>query len=146
MKAAEGKIGRVFVVRLEEGDMIPYCLEEFAKDNNIRVGLVTIIGGVGEGNVVTGPRHSDEMPPNPIIKPVKEAHEVLGTGFIAPNEDGSPVLHIHGVLGRDGQAIGGCLRPGVKTWLVGEAVILEITGTKSKRIMDEISGFALLEP
>ena len=146
MKAAEGKIGRVFVIRLEEGDLIPTCLEDFARENSIEVGLVTLIGGIGEGNIVTGPRSSDKMPPDAIITSIVGVHEVLGTGLIARDKDGNPVLHIHGAFGRDGEAMAGCMRPGVKTWLVGEAVILEITGTEAKRIMDKKSGFVLLEP
>jgi len=31
MKACEGKIGRVFVVRLEDGDVVPECIERFAR-------------------------------------------------------------------------------------------------------------------
>jgi len=70
MKAAEGKTGRVFVIRLEDGDVVPACLEEFAKKNNIKVGFVTIIGGMVEGNIVTGPRETEEMPPDPILTPI----------------------------------------------------------------------------
>lgn len=146
MKATEGKIGRIFVVRLEDGDVVPDCLEEFAKKNNITVGFVTIIGGIGEGEVVTGPRNSSEMPPVPIYLPVEGAHEVTGTGVLAPDQDGRPVLHLHAALGRAGKTITGCLRPGVKTWLVGEVIICEILGVASKRILDDKSGFALLEP
>jgi hypothetical protein len=40
----------------------------------------------------------------------------------------------------------GCLRPGVKTWLVGEVILYEIAGTKATRVMDGESGLALLEP
>ena len=56
MKAAEGKFGRIFVIRLEDGDIVPACLEEFAQKKNIKVGLVTMIGGLGAGDVVVGPR------------------------------------------------------------------------------------------
>ncbi|KDR94128.1 hypothetical protein SAMN02745945_00812 [Peptoclostridium litorale DSM 5388] len=34
MKATEGKLGRVFVIRLEEGDILPDCIEEFASVKN----------------------------------------------------------------------------------------------------------------
>jgi hypothetical protein len=39
-----------------------------------------------------------------------------------------------------------CLRPGVKTWLVDEVVLQEIIGVSSKRLLDKMSGFSLLEP
>ena len=146
MKATEGRMGRVFVIRLEDGDVVPACLEEFAAKNGINVGFVTIIGGMAEGNIVTGPRKSDEMPPDPMTIPVKGAHEVVGTGVIALDDAGQPKLHLHAVLGRSDKVIGGCLRPGVKTWLVGEVIMCEILGVTSKRVFDEKSRFALLEP
>jgi hypothetical protein len=39
----------------------------------------------------------------------------------------------------------GCLRPGVKTWLVAEAILYEILGAKVKRVKDKKSGFTLLQ-
>lgn len=145
MKASEGSIGRVFVVRLEDGDIVPDCLEAFAKDKGIRVAHVVLIGGIGGGEVVAGPRKSGEMPPDPVLLPVDGAHEVAGVGIIAPDKEGNPVLHIHAALGRAGQTLTGCLRPGVTTWLVGEAIIYEITGTGARRLPDEASGFNLLD-
>jgi predicted DNA-binding protein with PD1-like motif len=145
MKASEGKIGRVFVVRLEDGDIVPDCLERFAAEKSIKAGHVVLIGGIGGGEVVAGPRKSDEMPPDPIHIPVDGAHEVVGLGIIAPDKDGKPVLHIHASLGRAGKTLTGCLRPGVSTWLVGEAIIYEITGTTAQRLPDKESGFDLME-
>jgi predicted DNA-binding protein with PD1-like motif len=55
------------------------------------------------------------------------------------------VLHIHASLGRAGKTLTGCLRPGVTTWLVGEAIIYELTGVDAKRLLDKRSGFDLLE-
>lgn len=146
MKAAEGKMGRVFVIRLEDGDVVPACLEEFAAKNNVQAGFVNIIGGMWDGNIVTGPRRSEEMPPDPMLTPVEGAHEVVCTGVIALDEEGQPRLHLHGALGRGGTVIGGCLRPGLKTWLVGEVIMCEILGVESRRIFDERSRFPLLRP
>ena len=145
MKASEGRIGRVFVIRLEDGDVVPDCLERFAAEKDIKVGHVILIGGIGGGEIVVGPRKSDEMPPEPMLIPVDGAHEVVGVGIIAPDKDGKPVAHIHASLGRAGQTMTGCLRPGVTTWLVGEAIIYEIVGTKAARLPDKASGFELLE-
>ena len=145
MKSTEGKIGRVFVIRLEDGDMIPDCIEQFAADKGVSVGHVILVGGIGQGQVVVGPRDSNAMPPDPMLLPIDGAHEVLGVGVLAPTADGKPVLHIHGALGRSGKTTTGCLRPGVKTWLVGEAILYEILGAKVKRVTDEATGFLLLE-
>jgi predicted DNA-binding protein with PD1-like motif len=146
MKACKGQIGRVFVIRLEDGDMVPDCIERFAAENGVQVGHAILVGGIGAGEVVVGPRRSDEMPPQPMLLPVDGAHEVAGVGVLAPGEDGRPVLHIHAALGRSGRTMTGCLRPGVETWLVGEVILYEILGTKATRVKDKRTGFTLLEP
>ena len=135
----------MFVVRLEDGDVVPDCVERFAAEKGISVGHVILVGGIGSGEVVVGPRDSAKMPPEPMLLPVDGAHEVVGAGIIAPDKDGKPVLHIHAALGRSGQTLTGCLRPGVKTWLVGEAIIYEILGAKVSRLPDKASGFDLME-
>lgn len=146
MKACQGKMGRVFVIRLEDGDVVPGCIERFAEENGVSVGHAVLVGGIGGGEVVVGPRCSQEMPPQPMLLPVDGAHEVVGVGVLAPDEDGKSVLHIHAALGRSGQTMSGCLRPGVETWLVGEVVLYEILGVKAVRVRDAESGFSLLEP
>ena len=146
MKACQGKVGRVFVIRLEDGDVVPGCIERFAEENGVSVGHAVLVGGIGGGEVVVGPRCSQEMPPQPMLLPVDGAHEVVGVGVLAPDEDGKPVLHIHAALGRSGQTMSGCLRPGVETGLVGEGILDEILGVKAVRVRDAESGFSLLEP
>ena len=146
MKACEGQMGRVFIIRLEDGDVVPGCIERFAEENGVSVGQVILVGGIGGGEIVVGPRSSEEMPPQPMLLPIDGAHEVLGLGILAPDEDGKPVLHIHAALGRSGQTMSGCLRPGVTTWLVGEVILYEILGVNVARIRDEASDFDLLEP
>lgn len=146
MKACEGQMGRVFIIRLEDGDVVPGCVERFAEENGVSVGQVILVGGIGGGEIVVGPQRSEEMPPQPMLLPIDGAHEVLGVGILAPDEDGKPILHIHAALGRSGQTMSGCLRPGVTTWLVGEVILYEILGVKVARVRDEESGFSLLEP
>lgn len=146
MKASEGHIGRVFVIRLEHGDVVPECIERFAADNGVSMGHAVLVGGAAGGQVVAGPRMTDERPPDPVLLPVDGAHEVVGVGILAPAEDGRPVLHIHAALGRTGHTITGCMRPGVNTWLVGEVILCEILGASATRRMDDKCGLALLEP
>jgi predicted DNA-binding protein with PD1-like motif len=139
-------MSRTDIIRLEDGDVVPGCIERFAGENGVSVGQVILVGGVGGGEVVVGPRSSEEMPPQPMLLPVDGAHEVLGVGVLAPDEGGKPVLHIHAALGRSGQTVSGCLRPGVTTWLVGEVILYEILGVNVARVRDEASDFNLLEP
>ena len=145
MKSCEGQLGRVFMIRLEDGDVLPGCIEDFAEENGVSVGYVILVGGIGDGEVVVGPRRSNESPPQPMLLPIDGAHEVVGIGVLAPGEDGKPILHIHAALGRSGKTMSGCLRPGVTTWLVGEAILYEILGVDAVRIKDEQSGFVLLD-
>ena len=145
MKSSEGTLGRVFIIRLEDGDVIPDCIEKFAAKKKVSVGQVILIGGIGEGQVVSGPRRSDEMPPDPILLPLDGAHEVVGIGILAPDEKNRPMLHIHAALGRAGKTTTGCLRPGVSTWVIGEVIIYEILGAKAFHLTDNKTGFALLE-
>ena len=145
MKATEGKIGRIFVIRLEDGDIIPECIDRFAAENGIAAAQVILIGGIGGGQVVVGPRDSAAMPPEPMLLPVDGAHEIVGAGIIAPGTDGKPSMHMHAALGRAGQTLTGCLRPGIKTWLVGEVIIFEISGSRASRRHDKKSGFHLLD-
>jgi len=145
MKASEGRLGRVFIVRLENNDKLPDCIEQFAKEKNINHAQVILVGGIGKGNVVVGPRNSEQRPPEPMLVPIDGAHEVAAVGVIAPDAEGAPVLHIHGALGRSGKTTTGCFRPGVFTWVVGEVIILELSGVKAARLKDPETGFVLLE-
>jgi predicted DNA-binding protein with PD1-like motif len=145
MKASEGALGRVFVLRLEDGDMVPACIERFAREKGISVGHVLLVGGIGGGEVVVGPRRSAEMPPVPMLLPVDGAHEVIGVGVLAPDEQGNPTLHMHGALGRAGRTLTGCLRSGVDTWVIGEAILYEIVNVHAAHLKDEQTGFVLLE-
>ena len=145
MKACEGRIGRVFLIRLEDGDVVPGCVERFAEENGVSVGHAILVGAVGDGEVVVGPRRTVKRLPEPMLVPVDGAHEVLGVGVLVPDEDGKPILHMHAALGRAGKTTSGCLRPGVTTWLVGEVILYEILGVDVKRVKDEESGFVLLD-
>ena len=143
MQASEGKLGRVFVLRLDDGDVIPECIEGFAADRDIRLAQVVLLGGLGSGDVVSGPRTS-QMPPRAMLLPVDGVHEVLGAGLLAPDESGKPILHIHGALGRAGTTLTGCLREGVQTWFMVEAVVTEIVDDHTRRMPDAASDLSLL--
>ena len=142
MKATEGQVGRVFVMRLEDGDVVPGCIERFAEEKGISVGHAIMLGGMGAGQVVASPRDSGQLPPDPMLLPVEGAHETLGIGVIAPGDDGKPKLHMHGALGRSGHTLTGCLRNGVTTWVMAEVVIYEILGTRVARLTEKESGLA----
>jgi len=146
MKYSQATIGRVFVLSLEDGDRLPAVIEEFAQEQNLTCGLVALLGALGPGAMVAGPADAEARPVPVITNPIEAIYDAACVGLIAPNEDGSLTLHIHGVLGRGSDTAAGCLRPGIEVWQVAEAVLIELTGSEALRRFDEETGFGLLEP
>jgi predicted DNA-binding protein with PD1-like motif len=146
MQYTEGRLGRVFVLRLEEGEKLNDSIEKFAREQKISHGLAFFLGGSGDGSkVVVGPEANREAI-IPMIHTLQGAQEVLALGTLIPNEAGEPSLHMHGAAGREGRATVGCTRAGVEVWLIGEVVLLEILGTDAaKRRKDPETGFQLLQ-
>ena len=56
MRSAEMREGRVFVLRLEEGEVLHESVESFCRENGVRCATVTAVGGVDAGSrYVSGP-------------------------------------------------------------------------------------------
>ncbi len=146
MKHSEAKLGRTFIIRLEDGDSLPDSLETFAAENGVNRGMCILVGGAGPGRLVVGPEDGNATPPIPMLHTLEGIHEIAGVGTIFPDETGKPVLHMHAALGRKGNSRTGCVRKGVDIWKVGEVILLEIIDNSSKRIKDSETGFELLEP
>ena len=147
MKYSQAHPGRVFVIRLEDGEVIHETIEAFAREQGIRAGSVLVLGGADQGSVlVTGPEKDRQFPITPRIHMLNGVHEVTGTGTLFPDETGHPVLHMHLACGRGDGAMTGCVRKGVKVWQVMEVILHELTGCTGMRKTDEITGFALLVP
>lgn len=146
MNYSEGRMGRVFVLRLEDGEVLNDTLAQFAADHGIARALTFYVGGSADGSqVVVGPDTGPAQGIVPLIYTLAGPHEVLALGTIFPNEAGHPVVHMHAAAGREGDATVGCTRAGLTTWLVGEVVILEIEGTNARRMTDPATGFELLQ-
>lgn len=146
MKYTEATMGRVFVLRLEDGDKLPDSVESFCTEHNLSRGLCFLLGGIGGGEIVVGPADGDARPIRAMLHALTGVHEIAGVGTIFPDESGAPLLHMHAVLGRDGVATAGCIRPGIEVWQLGEVIILELRGTDANRMIDQDTGFAMLEP
>lgn len=145
MKWSEGKIGRVFVIRLEDKDKLPEAIESFARENNVTHGMCILLGGIKTGEIVVGPKNSESMPVVPIIFGLKGVHEICAVGTIFPDGDARPRLHMHAALGREGKTTSGCIRPGIEVWKLGEAIVLEIVDNNARR-EDTAAGFQMLQP
>lgn len=147
MKYTEATFGRVFVIRLEDGDIVHEAIERLAVDNGVSAGVLVILGGADNGSrLVVGPEDGRAAVISPMTHLLANVSEVAGTGTIFPDENDKPVLHMHMACGRADNTITGCVRMGVKVWQVMEAVLIELTDTHAMRKYDSTTGFALLSP
>ncbi len=143
MKYQIGKTGRVVLARFEDQEDILGNINTVARKEEIKSAMFFLLGGIREGKVVVGPE-KDELPPTPVWRDLKESHEVLGIGTIFWDEKG-PRIHFHGAFGKKDMVKVGCLREIAETFLVLEAVIIEIEGINAQRKFDPESGLTLLE-
>lgn len=148
MKYSQARQGRVFVIRLEDGDIVHEQIERLAREEGVTAGFLTILGGADDGSaLVVGPEKSRGVSPvKPMRRVLDDAHEVVGAGTIFPDDTGSPVLHMHMACGRRDATVTGCIRDGVRVWHVMEAVLVELLDTGASRTLDEATGFKLLRP
>lgn len=144
MEYSEGRMGRVFALRLSDGDRLPDAIEAFARDKGVKEAACLLLGGANGGRVVVGPEDPAGATLRPMLARIEGAHEIAAMGTLFPDEAGVPRLHMHAALGRGETARVGCVRPGVDIWLVGEVLILEIVGLGMLRKKDPKSGLALL--
>ena len=143
MKYQVGNTGRVIVARFEDRDDILENIIAIARKEDIKGAVFHLIGGVKQGMIVVGPEE-EKMPPKPVWKDIKESHEVIGIGTIFWQEN-EPKVHFHGAFGKKDMIKVGCLRGASETFLVLEAVIIEIQGVDIKREFDPVSGLTLLK-
>ena len=148
MKYSEAKLGRIFVIRLEDGEIVHEVIEAFALEHSIHAASLIILGGPDEGSrLVVGPENGRCAPPViPLERVLDDVREVTGTGTIFPDDEGNPILHLHMACGRNSSTITGCIRQGVRVWHVMEVILFELTGTSARRLRDAATGFKFLVP
>jgi hypothetical protein len=135
MQYTEGQLGRVFVVRIDDGEDMLVSLHQFILDKGIHAGTILFLGALMNGRMVTGPEEP-VIPPTPHFVMFEGGWEVFGIGTIFMGE-GGPHIHYHASVGRSGHALTGCLREKATTYLIVEAVILEFTGLSARREFDK---------
>lgn len=147
MKFSEARQGRIFILRLEDGEIVHEIIEQFAKSQNIRAASLIIVGGADDGSsLVVGPREDRGLPLDPMKHTLQNAHEVAGTGTLFPDESGVPLLHLHMACGREDQTVTGCIREGVKVWHVMEVILFELLDSPAVRAEEAPLGLKLLRP
>jgi len=135
MQYSEGQLGRVFVVRIDNGEDFLVAMQKFIGEKEIQSGTILFLGALKDGRMVTGPEELT-IPPVPHFVMFEGGWETFGIGTIYPGDSG-PMIHYHASVGRAGHALTGCLREIATTYLVIEAVVLEFTGLRVRRELDE---------
>jgi len=138
-----GRTGRVVVARFGDGEDVLAGLADICRQENLRAACFHLVGGMKRGRFVVGPQ-SEEMPPIPEWRELQESHEAVGFGTIFWQGD-QPKVHFHGAFGKGDSVKAGCLREGSESFLVLEAVIMEILNVNAVREIDPDSGMSLLK-
>lgn len=139
MQYSEGHLGRIFMIRVDDGEDLLTAMDHFIITHKIYTGMILFLGALREGKLVTGPEE-------PLIPPVKHYEpfgggwEIFGVGTIYRGGDGKPNVHYHASVGRGTKVLTGCLREKASTYLIVEAVLMEFTGIYGKRLQDPVSG------
>ena len=121
----------IYAIRLQPNQDLKVSLEDFARENQIKAGVV--LSCVGSLNCATL-RMADEN----IIKTFTKKYEIVSlVGTFSA--DG---CHLHISLSdKDGNVIGGHLKEGCTIYTTAEVVIGEIKNLIFSRTMDENTGF-----
>ena len=139
MQYSEGHLGRIFMIRIDDGEDLLHAIDRFVIAQKIKAGMLLFLGALREGNLVTGPEEP-LIPPVPHFESFGGGWEIFGIGTIYLGSNGSPKVHYHASVGRGVEALTGCLREKASTYLLVEAVLMEFGGIYGKRIKDQASG------
>ena len=142
MRYTKGSIGRIFLLKFEDDDIVLNELDRFARDEKLKAATFIFLGALKKGHIVTGPKKL-VIPPEPNWKKFKDGWEVMGIGTIFTNKNG-PQIHIHTSMGKKDKVITGCVRKDSKVFLVIEAVVFELKGVKAIKAIDPKTGLNLL--
>lgn len=143
MRYTKGSIGRIFLLKFEDDDIVIKNVNNFAKKERVKTGVIIFIGALKKGDLVTGPK-KPVIPPEPNWVKFKDAWEVMGIGTIFTNKSG-PQIHIHTAMGKKNKTLTGCVRKDSKVFLVLEAVCFELKGIKATKDLDPETGLNLLK-
>jgi predicted DNA-binding protein with PD1-like motif len=143
MKYTKGSIGRIFLLKFEDDDILLKEIERLARKERIRAASFVFIGALKKGDIVTGPK-VPVIPPDPNWKSFKDGWEAMGIGTIFTNKSG-PQIHIHTSMGKKDDVITGCVRKDSKVFLVIEAIVFELKGVKASKDIDPRTGLNLLK-
>jgi len=143
MKYTKGKIGRIFLLKFNDDDVLLEELDRFARKERLKAASLVFLGALKKGALVTGPK-KPVIPPDPNWTNFKDVWEVMGIGTIFTNRSG-PQIHIHTSMGKSTKTLTGCVRKKSKVFLVIEAIVFELKGVKATKALDPKTGLNLLK-
>ncbi len=143
MKYTQGTVGRLFLIKFDNDDVLLDKLATFVRNEKIKAATMIFIGALRKGDLVTGPK-KPVIPPEPNKIHFKDGWEVMGIGTIFTNKFG-PQIHIHGSMGKKQKTLTGCVRGKSKVFLVIEAVVFELKGVRATKSIDPRTGLNLLK-
>ena len=136
------KLGRIFLMKFDHGDVFVDTLDAFARKERLKAAALVFIGAFKKGDLVTGPK-KPVIPPEPNWVRFDGAWEVMGIGTIFTNKKG-PQIHIHTAMGKKMRTLTGCVRKKSEVFLVIEAVVFELKDVKATKDIDPKTGLNLL--
>jgi hypothetical protein len=143
MQYTQGYLGRVFLLKFEDDDLLIDNLSSFIRKERLKAACMVFIGALKKGDLVTGPK-KPVIPPQPNKVNFRDGWEVMGIGTVFTNAKG-PQIHIHTSMGKKQKALTGCVRGKSKVFLVVEAVVFELKGIKAGKDIDPKTGLNLLK-
>ncbi|MCE5300298.1 MAG: DUF296 domain-containing protein [Spirochaetia bacterium] len=143
MKYKEGKIGRTFVIKFEDGDDFNAELTALAKKEKVKTGFFVFLGSLRKASIVCGPK-KPVIPPDPNWIKIDGAWEIFGTGSVFTSKAG-PMVHIHTSMGKGKKTLTGCVRKDSSVFIVIEAMLVEIKGVKAEKAIDPVTGINMLK-
>jgi predicted DNA-binding protein with PD1-like motif len=142
MQYSEGSLGRIFILRIDDGEDLLESIQKFVKEKCVESGMMLFLGAMKDSRAVTGPE-KPVIPPVPHFETFQSAWEVFGMATIYQSKTG-PKIHMHCGMGRERVALVGCLRDKASVYLVVEAVLMEFKGLNARKELDEKTGLFLL--
>ncbi len=139
MNYQTGRAGRIFYIRLDDGDDLHESVIEVVMREKVQCAWLQVFGGLKSAGVVIGPKEP-VMPPEPVWKTIEDAREILGTGSIFWDDE-KPLIHLHAALGHHGETLTGCVRRDSRVYLIAEVMLIEVKGIEVSRPWFDKGGF-----
>jgi uncharacterized protein len=142
MEYTAGRIGRIFVLKFGDDDVLLRELDRFSRKEKVKAAVFVFLGAMKQGDLATGPK-KPVIPPEPNWQSFRDGWEAMGVGTIFTNKTG-PQIHIHTAMGKKAKTLTGCVRKESKVFLVVEAVVFELKGVSATKAIDPKTGINLL--